>query len=464
LRLLRILISLRASPVEDSPRMSVHLHRLSIAQLRAKMAEGGLTAVAITDHYLARIAKFDGALGSYMAVDAAGARAAAAASDARRAQGQVGALEGIPMAIKDNIAVAGLPLTAGIGARRAVLADADAAIVAQLRAAGAIILGTLKMHEAALGATTDNPFFGRAYNPHKVGYTPGGSSGGSGAAVAAGLCVAALGTDTMGSVRIPASYCGVYGLKPSHAVVPDAGLIALAHRLDCIGPLARSLADLEMVWAAMAPPTPSRSIERIIRLDAVDAHPMEKPAWSAYTLAASLLEGSGLSVTQRALVGYDFGKTRRAGLVVAEVDAARVHADMLARDPNGFSEGFRAFLHYAAKLSPEQISGANALLDEAGARLRSLVGEGEALLMPTAPQPAFAFDDPVPADQANFTAIANVAGLPALTLPCGWTSDGLPVGVQLVGSKGSEAALLALARTLDRAANGYQFPAAYDEE
>ena len=135
-----------------------------------------------------------------------------------------------------------------MGHRREEGADADAKVVAALRNAGMAVLGTLNMHEAALGATTDNAFYGRTINPHRDGYTPGGSSGGSGAAVAAGLCDVALGTDTLGSIRIPAAYCGAYGLKPTHGAVPDEGLLFLRPEWDVIGPLAMDLGKLERVW------------------------------------------------------------------------------------------------------------------------------------------------------------------------------------------------------------------------
>jgi aspartyl-tRNA(Asn)/glutamyl-tRNA(Gln) amidotransferase subunit A len=181
------------------------LHRLGIADLRRAYAAGDTSPAAVVEHYLARIETHQPQLRCYIEVDGAGARAAAEESGRRIAQGAVRPLEGVPVAVKANIAVEGLEWNAGMEARRGIVAAEDAEAVRRLRAAGAVILGTLNMHEAALGATTDNPWFGRAMNPHRDGYTPGGSSGGSGAAVSAGLCLASLGTDTLGSVRIPAA-------------------------------------------------------------------------------------------------------------------------------------------------------------------------------------------------------------------------------------------------------------------
>ena len=164
------------------------------------------------------------------------------AGERARQRRRLGVLDGIPIALKDNIDVAGMPTTNGLGGLPR-MADTDAAVTQRLRRAGAIILGKLNMHEAALGGTTDNPHHGRTHNPYRMGFSPGGSSGGSGAAVAAGLCAAALGTDTAGSIRLPASYCGVVGFKPTYQRVSMQGIVPLHRRLDHVGPLTRTVAD-----------------------------------------------------------------------------------------------------------------------------------------------------------------------------------------------------------------------------
>ena len=153
--------------------------------------------------------------------------------------------DGLAWAAKSNIAVQGLPVTAGCEAYRSRISEADAEVIKRIRASGGTLLGTVNMHEGALGATTDNETYGRTKNPWNTDYTPGGSSGGSGAAVAAGLCDVALGTDTMGSVRIPAAYCGVQGHKPTYGLVPETGVVPLSTTLDHVGPLAR---DVETLW------------------------------------------------------------------------------------------------------------------------------------------------------------------------------------------------------------------------
>lgn len=435
------------------------IHRLSIAELGEAYRRGVLTPRMVTEHYLARIDAHDRDLRAFTEVDRERALAAADESGRRFAAGAPAALEGVPIAIKANIDVAGLATNAGVAARREAIAAKDAEVVVRLRTAGAIILGNLNMHEAALGATTDNEAYGRAINPHRAGHSPGGSSGGSGVAVAAGLCVAALGTDTLGSVRIPAAYNGVYGLKPTHGAVPADGLVSLAERLDSIGPLARSVADLRAVMAAIAPLAPAEAIAKVARLAVIDAHDMTPAVSRAYQLAADLLAGLGLAVQSYETPDMDLKRLGLAGFVEAAREA-RVHFPELAQEDGGCSERFRGYVDFAARFDEAAVRKGRATMDAAAARLRAVLLDAEAIVMPTAPQPAFAHGE-APISQADFTGLANIAGLPALSLPAGWSDDGLPVAVQLVGRPNSEAALLDLAERLDVALNAYAPPPAY---
>ena len=436
------------------------IHRLGIADLVAAFARGVLTPRTAVEHYLARIEAHDPALRAFVAVDRDRALAAADESGRRFAAGAPAALEGVPIAIKANIDVEGLPTNAGVGTRRDRIAAKDAEVVTRLRTAGAIVIGNLNMHEAALGATTDNATFGRAMNPHRLGHTPGGSSGGSGAAVAAGLCVAALGTDTLGSIRIPAAYNGIYGLKPTNGLVPCDGVVPLAERLDCVGPLARSVADLRAMAAATMPLPRTESIAKVARLDVVDGHETDSPVERAYGLAADLLRGSGVAVERFAAPEIDLASIRVAGFVEAAREAHDNFGAEVAAQPEAFSAQFRDHLAFAAGFSPEALAQGRATLDAAARRLHAVLIDAEAIVMPTTPQAAFAHGTP-PVTQADFTMLANIAGLPALSLPAGWTSDGLPMGVQLVGRPGGDAALLDLAARLDRTLNAYAPPPAY---
>lgn len=432
---------------------------LSIARLHAGYRSRALTAQGVTEQVLARIQRHNSSLGCFWAVDADGARAAAAACDARIADGDIRPLEGVPVGIKDNLDVKGLATTAGIGARRQSIAGTDAAVVRQLKAAGAVILGKLAMDEGALGASGINPHFGDCHNPHDLSRSAGGSSSGSAAAVAAGLCTAALGTDTMGSVRIPAAYCGIYGLKTTPGLVANAGLLPLSPRLDVIGPLARSLADLAAVMAVIAADAPpARPLERIATLSALDTYPLDPAVRSAYDLAAALLAGLDCAVTRLALAPLDFAAIRRAGLVIAEADGAALLAADRRRDPAGFSPAFAALLDYGAALTAERLAEAETRMAAAATELHSALLSADALLLPTTPAPAFAFADGAPDTAADLTAVANIAGLPAITVPMGWSADGLPVAVQLVGRSGTDLSLVQLATRLDTSAGGYQPP------
>lgn len=371
----------------------------------------------------------------------------------KNARGGDGPLADVTLGIKSNIAVAGLPWTGGMGLYRDRIAEHDAEVVAKLRTGGAAILGTLNMHEAALGATTDNAFYGRTVNPHRDGYTPGGSSGGSGAAVAAGLCDAALGTDTLGSVRIPAAYCGVYGLKPTNGFVSSEGLALLEPSLDVIGPLARSLDILERVWNVIAEDNPIEAlpIKRVVLLEGLGGVDIQPAVRAAYEKACILLDlpiehlcfGDGLSDIRMAGFGM-------AGLwLIDHLGNARIdRADLL-------SDELKFLLSFCENtpIRPD-------VLARTRDTLRATLDEEAVLLMPTTPQTAFKHGR-APFNQADFTALANIAGLPALALPAGWSEDGLPVGVQLVGAAASEATLFAVARRLDKALDAYRPPATF---
>ena len=432
-------------------------HRLGAAGLadRLSAARGG--AEAACRHFLARIERLDPRLKAFTFVAGEEALAAARASDARLARGEGGPLEGVPIAVKANIDVAGWPVTGGIGAYAGRRAPRDALVVERLREAGAVILGLANLHEAALGATTDNAFYGRTQNPHRPGFTAGGSSGGSGAAVAAGLCAAALGTDTLGSVRIPAAYCGVAGLKPTNGLVPADGLIALVEEWDCIGPIARSVADCGLLIEAMAPLADAPPIARVAipaGLAAVEMHPAVR---ASLRLARDLLKGLGLTVEEHA-IPLDLHRVRLSGFVLATRAArARFGADMEA-SPDGFSPAFRELLAFGGRFDADAVAAARETIEEARAALRATLQAADALLLAATPQPAFAFDGPHPVSQADFTAPANIAGLPALALPAGWTEDGLPVGVQLVGRPGAERALCALGARLEAALGATRWP------
>lgn len=441
--------------------MDAHaLRRLDLCAQRDALRAGVVDARALTEAHLDAIAVYDRALNSYLHVDAAGARAQAAESARRLAQGAARALEGVPVAVKDNLDVAGLPTTAGMATRRGRIAARDAGAVARLRAAGCVILGKLNMHEAALGADNDNPHFGACHNPHRIGHTPGGSSGGSAAAVAAGLAAASLGSDSMGSVRIPASYCGVFGLKPSRGLVSTAGSVKVSSRLDHVGPLARSARDLGALLAvlagydpgcpasrplALAPAVPGPLRIGVLRLPML---PLEADIAADFERGLALLAALGHALEPIDCGAFEPGPARRAGLLVCELEMLAEHAEDWTHSRDLFSPALAAMLAFAERQGASALGRALARIDQARVNLQRWLAPFDLLVAPTTPQRAFAFGSAVPANQADFTCLASFAGLPALSLPLPVAAGALPLGMQLVGPHGADLRLLALAEAL----------------
>lgn len=397
------------------------------------------------DACLAAIARDDARLKAFIAVTAE------ERLDAGRPPGP---LDGLIFAIKDNIDLAGLPTTGGIGHYRASLAHADAPVVARLRAAGAVPVGKTNLHEAALGATSDNPWFGRVDHPSRPGFTPGGSSGGSAVAVAAGMCDFALGTDTMGSVRIPASYCGVAGFKPSAGAWPLAGVMPLSPRLDHVGVLALRVDLLARVFSTLCPSAPAMPpAARGARLAdfsaAIGVDDIAPGVMRMLEDARRRLREAGFEVVPATLPAWPRERLRRDCFILSEADAARVHGAALAADPGGFSPALRAMLEFGARQTPEQLAAIHARIDAASGVFAALLADCDAAFCPTMAHGAFRGDMAAPLNQADFTLPANIAGAPAVSLPWGGDERGLPLGLQLVARPGSDMALLELARRVE---------------
>ncbi|MGB3471165.1 MAG: amidase [Erythrobacter sp.] len=358
-----------------------------------------------------------------------------------------GPLAGVTVGVKGNIAVEGMPWHAGLEAFEGRLAERDADVVAVLRQAGAAIIGVLNMEEGALGAKTDNPHFGPTHNPHRIGYSPGGSSGGSGAAVAAGLCDVALGTDTMGSVRIPAAHCGVYGFKPATASISQNGLEPADLSLDAIGPLAISLDLLERVSRVISgfgddPLTGPGAVlvDHGVEVDADIA--------SVFDAVVEALPDAPQSVS----LAHKQSRIRFAGFIQVSKEMAG-HLRGVA-----MSDHLAKLLTYGPKRALTDYAEDQAILAETRDAVRAIVETHGFLTVPTVPNAAFPHSAKEPAAQADFTCLANIAGLPAISIPAGWSANGLPIGVQIVGPAGAEGGLFALARQLDDTLGAYRPP------
>jgi aspartyl-tRNA(Asn)/glutamyl-tRNA(Gln) amidotransferase subunit A len=444
-----------------------------IGELSSALEARTLDAVGLTRHFLDRTDGPGRALNAFVTVCRERALAEAGEAAARAAAGRrLGPLDGVPIALKDNIDLAGVPTGNGLGGAPWRIPDVDAAVVRRLRAAGAVILGKLNMHEAAIGATNDNPHTGRAINPHRGGFTPGGSSGGSGAAVAAGLAAAALGTDTGGSVRIPAAYCGVVGLKGSFGLVSPRGVVPVSTRLDHVGPLTRTVADAALMLHAMAGfdpdcpesrqlPAPPPTIDaaalggmRLGVLRNIDDEPPEPAVAAAFAAACAVLERLGARIATVALPSYDMVRGRRAGFVRVEVEAAWFHGAFSQREPERFSAELRGFLAFGARATAQQLVQADRRINQAAFELARCFDAVDAIVSPTTPQAAFAFGAKVPDNQGGYTILANFAGCPAISLPMGATADGLPIGLQVMAPVGCDERVLAIAAAYEATGTG----------
>lgn len=376
-----------------------------------------------------------------------------------------GPLAGLAAVVKDNLAVAGTPWTAGIAGRAGVIADRDATAVSRLRAAGASLLASTNMDEAALGAVTDNLTFGRCINPLRAGYTPGGSSGGSAAAVAAGFADLALGTDTLGSVRIPASYCGIAGIKPTYGLVGRSGLARLAPTLDTIGVLAR---DAGLLWPSIlalagldsgdkntrrAPDAwevrPKLRLNGLVlgvprQLDDVD---LEPEVQAAFNRACDAVRALGATVTQIDLAGWEPRDASKAGLLIIEAEGAVELAHLLEVE-GALSQNLRGLLTYGRDMPSAKLVWAYRQMQAVGDAMARAPGDVDAVFLPTTPQRAFPHGTRPPTNQADLTALANFSGCPAVALPVPVPGEDLPASVQLVGPRWSEARLTVLAEAL----------------
>jgi len=413
-----------------------------VAGLQALYADRAVTPVEAVESYLSRIRGLDGALGAFVHVDGEGARAAAHASSERWRKGRVlSPIDGVPIAVKANIAVQGMPWHGGVWAYRDRLAERDAVCIARLKAAGAVILGLTNMHEGAFGATTDNPWFGRTHNPWRHGTTAGGSSGGSGAAVAAGFCAGALGSDTLGSVRIPASFTGTYGHKPTQGLISSEGVIAMSWTLDHVGVHARSAEDCAHLLAGAVSADNdlaeeiTRPAERealafaplaVLDLDGLEVCPAMREALAE---VVEIGRDSGLDIEQVKL-DFDFLKAIRDGVLISAAESLVEHEAALAAHPDGFSETYRQTLAIGEQASAPALARAYRDLALAAEVAREALTPYAGLIMPTTPGPPEPFETAANARVALLTPLANILGLPATAFPVGLDDGGLPLSVQ----------------------------------
>lgn len=464
----------------------------SIEQIGKLFRQRKLSPVDLTKLMLSRIEQLNPKLNAYLTVSAELALAQAKKAEAelfaprnQKARRDRGALHGVPISLKDNIYTKDIRTTAGSKILKDFVPQHDAAVVAQLKEAGAIILGKTNMHEFAYGVTTNNPHFGPARNPWDPTRIPGGSSGGSAAAVAAGLCYGSIGTDTGGSIRIPAALCGIVGLKPTFGRVSVADVIPLSPRLDCVGPLARSATDAALL---LDPVFVRCNKEQPLRLSTKSAGKfrgkfslgvprefffeiIEENVWLAFDEALRALRKLGAHLIDVSIPLLK--ETEDAGNQIAWAEAAHYHqrAGWFPSHAADYGEDVRTRLELGAKVP------ATAYLQALEQR-ESFIGsfhasmadaDLDALVVPATPIPAPLIDEEeiaLPSRNASNGPYtnhstralllrnnrpANLGGLPAISIPCGFTPDGLPVGLELIGSVTDESLLLRIAHAFELA-------------
>jgi aspartyl-tRNA(Asn)/glutamyl-tRNA(Gln) amidotransferase subunit A len=480
----------------------VELYQLTIHKAHDRLAAGEFTTVELTEAVLERILAVDNDVKAYLTLTPEGALDQARAIDARRAAGEDGPLLGIPLAIKDVLCTKGVPTTCGSRILEDFVPPYDGTAVARLKAAGAILLGKTNLDEFAMGSSTENSAFFTTHNPWDLERVPGGSSGGSAAAVAAGECLGALGTDTGGSVRQPASLCGIVGLKPTYGRVSRYGLVAYASSLDQVGVLAKDVTDAAILLEAIAghDPRDSTSMDAPVPdyangLDnglgkATDlsgvrvgvpqeyfVEGIQPEVETAVRAAVDVLAGLGAGVREISLPHTDYALPVYYLIAPAEASANLARYDGvrygLRVDGDGLIETYKATRGqgFGPEVKRRIMLGTYAL--SAGyydayylkaQKARTLIKadfdaafeQVDVIVAPTSPTTAFRIgekvDDPLQMYLSDvFTLSVNLAGICGLSLPCGFDAGDLPIGMQVMGPALGEEAILHVAYAYERA-------------
>jgi aspartyl-tRNA(Asn)/glutamyl-tRNA(Gln) amidotransferase subunit A len=452
----------------------------TIVDVAAAIRDRKITAAEATEACLTRIARLDPTLRAFITVDADGARQAAKERDIETAAGRRrGPLHGVPLAYKDLCFIAGLPTSCGTSTAEYFIAESDCTVVARLRTAGAVTLGKLNMSELALGPFGDNAHHGHVQNPWRPGFCSGGSSSGSGAAVAAGLALGAVGSDTGGSIRLPAAACGIVGLKPTYGRVSRAGAMALSWSNDHLGPMTVTVRDAALMLGVMAGWDPADATTsrqpvpdylegldegvRGLRVGVPENYYFEGVAsaivGAVQDAVGRLVEQGALRVDLRVPDPQPIGDVTN---IVSRAESATIHARILKERPGELQPAVRARLAVGLELSAFDYLQALRLR----ARLtrefvKAVFADVDVLIVPTIPEPAPPLSDvtgapvsEVIARMGRFSRLTrpfNGLGLPALSVPCG-VADGLPLGLQIVGRPFDEAMVLRAGRACEQAA------------
>lgn len=460
-----------ASPALSS--VEAGLATASAAEIAAAVRSGAATARGVTEACLARISAVNAAVNAFTDITATRARAHADAIDARRAAGEtLGPLAGVPFAVKNLFDVAGLPTRAGSKINRdRAAATTDGTLIRRMEEAGAVLVGALNMGEYAYDFTGENLHDGPSRNPHALDHMTGGSSGGSGAAVAAGLVPIALGSDTNGSIRVPSALCGIFGLKPTYGRLSRAGSFPFVASLDHLGPFARSVADLASSYDAMQGPDAAdpaqtgRPVEPIADLIAEGADGLRIAVADGYfrahgepeAFAAVDRAASALGATARIQIP-EAAQARAAAYVITAAEGASLHARRLLERPGDFDPAVRDRLLAGLAIPSAWVQAAQRLRRDFRARMLEVFDTCDVILAPSTPcrapkigQKTFVIDGKellVRPNMGLFTQPISFIGLPVAAVPV-WLDDGLPLGVQVIAPPWREDIALRVARALE---------------
>jgi aspartyl-tRNA(Asn)/glutamyl-tRNA(Gln) amidotransferase subunit A len=443
------------------------LTSLNLYQAAELLKTKQISPVELTQAHLKRISQLDQRLNCFITLTPELALQQARQAEVEILQGNYrGALHGIPLALKDLYETQGTSTTAGSTFFANYIPEADAAAVQKLKEAGCVLLGKLNMHEIALGVTNENPHYGDCCNPWDVTRITGGSSGGNAAALAAGLCMGTLGSDTGGSIRIPSSLCGVVGLKPTYGRVSLRGVIPLSWNLDHAGPMARSVQDVALLLQTIAGYDPQDAWSVNMPVGDYLNVPEEGVRGWRIALAANdyftdpeIVDGEVLEAVKQATQVFEdlgaqvehvpFPNAREATMangLMTPSDAAAFHHQRLAENPQGFGQDVLTRLQTGAAYTSTEYSLARRMQSILRCQFSEFFDEYDLLLTPTTPitAPRRRSADAVELARllTRFTAPFNLTGLPALSVPCGWSGEKLPIGLQIVGKAWAEAKVL----------------------
>ena len=431
----------------------------TIAELARALRSGAATAVSATSECLERIDDRNPSINAFITVLADEAMAQARQADQELAAGRDrGPLHGIPLSLKDIIDLRGAPTTAASKVRSGHVADADAPVTMRLREAGAIFLGKTNLHEFALGTTNEDSAYGPVRHPLDPNRSPGGSSGGSAASVLDGMAYASIGTDTGGSIRIPAAACGLVGLKPSIGEIPTAGVVPLSTTMDHVGPLCRSVEDAAAIYGALTgheqqlTPRPVRGL-RVGVLRGYFTALLDPQVSAAFEEACARLKGEGAILEDADIP--DAVDIAPAYLHIVLSEGAALHAKTLDSRADDYTPNVRIRLEMGRYILAEDYVRALRGREVLGGEVDAALKDRDVLLLPSLPVPAVklgvpvvkvgAVEEPVRNITLRLTQLFNMTGHPAITLPCGATSEGLPIGAQIVGRRNATPHLLTVA-------------------